>query len=134
MTHPEEMLVTELDRSFRGAPLEQPSHWEHFADHLAPLVNELRHWTAPEEAPEIVSTLAPLLDPSQRSIVLFARLMLMALPTEASEQFIESGQLYRWWELLPSGANARYCRRWLSWCSLVSTCVCIEITVQSLCF
>lgn len=111
----QELLLGALEsNTHRGAPPELPSIAEHFAEALTPLINEIRHWTSPDEAEEIVTSISPWLDPSQRSVVLLGRLMLMALPTEASKRLINEDHLFRWWELLPRGANPRYSLMWIA--------------------
>ncbi|CAK0862960.1 unnamed protein product, partial [Prorocentrum cordatum] len=92
---------------------EHSSHPQHFAEALAPLLNEVRHWTAEPEAEAIVESLSRWMDPSQRSIILFGRMMLMSLPTSSSPKFIEDGRLFEWWNMLPRNANSRYSLMWI---------------------
>lgn len=106
------VMLGELERTSRGAPVEPPSGAQHLAESLAGVINELRHWTDKGAAEEILGSLGKFMDPSQKSLVLFSRLMLMALPTESCEQLVQDGRLFRWWDLLPKNANSRYSLMW----------------------
>eukprot|EP00927_Polykrikos_kofoidii_P053897 TRINITY_DN48420_c0_g1_i1.p1 TRINITY_DN48420_c0_g1~~TRINITY_DN48420_c0_g1_i1.p1 ORF type:complete len:1827 (-),score=391.48 TRINITY_DN48420_c0_g1_i1:35-5437(-) len=108
------MVLDELEITYRGAGMESQNHSQHFAEALVHIVNELRHWTEVSEAAAVVESMAPWLDSSQRSIILFGRMMLMSLPAEACEEYVRNGRFAEWSDMLPQGANARFALMWIA--------------------
>eukprot|EP00405_Crypthecodinium_cohnii_P055308 CAMPEP_0206629326 /NCGR_PEP_ID=MMETSP0325_2-20121206/66983_1 /ASSEMBLY_ACC=CAM_ASM_000347 /TAXON_ID=2866 /ORGANISM="Crypthecodinium cohnii, Strain Seligo" /LENGTH=438 /DNA_ID=CAMNT_0054154117 /DNA_START=116 /DNA_END=1429 /DNA_ORIENTATION=+ len=96
----------------RGTPVEPTSSSQHLAESMAGLFNELRYWTPASEVDNIIEYFSSRMDPSQKSIVLFGRLMLMLLPAEASAQLVKDERLFKWWDMLPRGANSRFSLMW----------------------